>query len=146
MRSDKRQTFAMIGIALLVAAGILVYIGVSQAKIYDGAGTLSASDSSAAQSAVHQEGSNNVIVSNSGNGNVSVVISDTQSSKPDYPLNLNTATVDELMSVPSLGEARANAIVAYREQVGHFDSVEQIMNIKGIGEKIYAKVSPYLTV
>ena len=72
MRSDKRQTFAMIGIALLVAAGILAYIGVSQPKIYDGAGTLSASDSSAAQSAVHQEGSNNVIVSNSGNGNVSV--------------------------------------------------------------------------
>lgn len=146
MRSDKRQTFAMIGIALLVAAGILAYIGVSQPKIYDGAGTLSASDSSAAKSAVHQEGSNNVIVSNSGNGNVSVVISDTQSSKPDYPLNLNTATVDELMSVPSLGEVRANAIVAYREQIGHFDSVAQIMNIKGIGEKIYAKVSPYLTV
>lgn len=145
MRSDKRQTFAMIGIALIVVAGILVYIGISQPKVYDSADTRSVSDSAQTQSIV-QEGSNNVIVSNSGSGNVNVVVSGTQNNEINYPLNLNTATVDELMSISGLGEVRANAIVAYREQIGQFDSVEQIMNIKGIGEGIYAKVAPYLTV
>lgn len=145
MRSDKRQTFAMVGIALLVVAGILVYIGVSQPKIYDSSETQSAPASSSGQTII-QEGSNNVIVSNSGNGNVNVVVSATQSSNVSYPINLNTATVDELMYISGLGEVRANAIVEYRKQIGQYDSVEQIMDIKGIGEGIYAKVAPYLTV
>lgn len=145
MRSDKRQTLAMIGIALIVVAGILVYIGVSQPKIYDNAGTQATSDLSSAQSIV-QSGSNNVIVSNSGSGNVNVIVSGTQNNDISYPLNLNTATVDELTSISGLGEVRANAIVAYREQIGKYTSVEQIMDIKGIGDGIYAKVAPYLTV
>lgn len=145
MRSDKRQTFAMIGIALIVVAGILVYIAVSQPKIYDSSGTQSVPVSSSGQTII-QEGSNNVIVSNSGSGNVNVVVSGTQSNEVSYPINLNTATVDELTHISGLGEVRANAIVEYREQIGQYDSVEQIMDIKGIGEGIYAKVAPYLTV
>lgn len=51
-------------------------------------------------------------------------------------LNINTATVEELTSLPNIGPSRAAAIVDYREREGLFDSVDDLMNVGGIGEKI----------
>ena len=51
-------------------------------------------------------------------------------------LNINTATVEELTSLPNIGPSRAAAIVDYREREGPFDSVDDLMNVGGIGEKI----------
>ena len=51
-------------------------------------------------------------------------------------LNINTATVEELTSLPNIGPSRASAIVDYREREGPFDSVDDLMNVGGIGEKI----------
>ena len=51
-------------------------------------------------------------------------------------LNINTATVDELTSLPNIGPSRAAAIVDYREREGPFGSVDELMNVGGIGEKI----------
>ncbi|SDC30028.1 helix-hairpin-helix domain-containing protein [Shouchella lonarensis] len=50
-------------------------------------------------------------------------------------LNLNTATVDELTTLQGIGPARAEAIVAYREEHGPFESVEALTNVSGIGAK-----------
>ncbi|PZE22906.1 helix-hairpin-helix domain-containing protein [Paenibacillus xerothermodurans] len=59
---------------------------------------------------------------------------------------LNTATMQQLMDLPGIGESKANAIIAYREQVGgQFHSVEQLLEVKGIGDKVLAKMKPYLT-
>lgn len=51
-------------------------------------------------------------------------------------LNINTATVEELTSLPNIGPSRAAAIVDYREREGPFGSVDELMNVGGIGEKI----------
>ena len=51
-------------------------------------------------------------------------------------LNINTATVEELTSLPNIGPSRAAAIVDYREREGPFGSVDELTNVGGIGEKI----------
>ena len=50
------------------------------------------------------------------------------------------------MSVDGIGEARAAAIISYREQIGGYTSVEEIKNISGIGEATFNAIAPYLTV
>jgi competence protein ComEA len=61
-------------------------------------------------------------------------------------VNINTATVDELQLLPGIGEARARAVIALREQRGGFKSVEELLDVKGIGEPGLAKLRPYLAV
>ena len=63
-----------------------------------------------------------------------------------YPINLNTATQEELLSINGIGEKRAAQILAYRDELGGYTSVEQIKNISGIGDAVYAQIAPYLTV
>ena len=60
-------------------------------------------------------------------------------------LNLNTATKEELMLIPGIGEVTATKIVAYRDTIGGFTSLEQLMDIDGIGEKKLAAWRLYLT-
>lgn len=55
-------------------------------------------------------------------------------------INLNTAGKEELMELPGIGEARAGDIIEYRQQYGSFSSIEEIMNISGIGEKMFEKI------
>ena len=61
-------------------------------------------------------------------------------------LNLNTATKEQLMTINGIGEAFADRIIAYRDSHGGFQSVEELRNISGIGEKRYNKWSVYFTV
>lgn len=63
---------------------------------------------------------------------------------PLRPVNLNTATVTELMQLPRIGQKTAERIVAFRKQHGGFQRPEELMNVKGIGEKSFAKLKPYL--
>ena len=51
-------------------------------------------------------------------------------------LNINTATVEQFTSLPNIGPSRAAAIVDYREREGPFDSVDELKNVGGIGDKI----------
>ncbi len=61
-------------------------------------------------------------------------------------ININTATQEELESLPSIGEVRAQAILAYREEHGGFRTTDELMEVSGIGEKIFADISPHITV
>lgn len=61
-------------------------------------------------------------------------------------LNLNTATVDDLTRLPGVGKKKAEAIIAYRESVGKFLEVAQLTEVKGIGEKMLAKIAEQVTV
>lgn len=61
-------------------------------------------------------------------------------------ININTATIDELMTLKGIGESKAEDIIAYREQNGGFKSIEEIMNISGIGENLYAKIKENITI
>lgn len=61
-------------------------------------------------------------------------------------VNLNTATKEELMTIPGIGEAKAEAILNFRTQQGNFSKIEDIMNISGIKEKMFQKIKDYITV
>ncbi|MCY3739612.1 MAG: ComEA family DNA-binding protein [Candidatus Poribacteria bacterium] len=59
-------------------------------------------------------------------------------------LNINTASTEELQTLPNIGEATAQRIVDYRTQHGDFDSVDAIQNVKGIGVKTLEKLRPFV--
>lgn len=61
-------------------------------------------------------------------------------------INLNTATKEQLTTLPGIGEARAESILEYRAKVGTFTDIEEIMNISGIGEAMFAKIRDKITV
>jgi|SRR5690606_10594043 len=61
-------------------------------------------------------------------------------------LNINTATAAELQRLPGIGAATAQRIVEYREKNGPFKKVEELMNVRGIGEKSFLKLKPLITV
>ena len=61
-------------------------------------------------------------------------------------IDLNTASAADLTRLPGIGEKRAQAIVDYRESSGPFQSVEELTEVKGIGEGILAQVYDYVTV
>lgn len=65
---------------------------------------------------------------------------DTNSSAEETRINLNTATTEQLTSLPGIGEAKALAIIEYRNKAGRFESTEEIMNVNGIGEAMYEKI------
>ena len=62
------------------------------------------------------------------------------------PLNLNAATVAQLEALPGIGPATATRIVEYRKKNGAFKKVEDLMNVKGIGEKSFLKLKGLVTV
>ena len=61
-------------------------------------------------------------------------------------VNINTASPSELEALPGIGPAKAKAIVDYRQQHGAFKSVEELKNVKGIGEGIFSKLKAEATV
>ena len=66
---------------------------------------------------------------------------------PDLsPLNLNTATQEELAQLPGIGEELARRIVEYREAHGAFESMEELMEVSGIGEGKFAGLEGRITV
>lgn len=62
------------------------------------------------------------------------------------PVNLNTATAAQLEKLPGIGARTAQLIVEHRQKNGNFKKVEELMNIKGIGEKSFLKIKPMVTV
>ena len=67
-------------------------------------------------------------------------------SEADGLVNINTATLEELKTLPGIGDVKANAILAYRESAGSFSSIEEIMNVAGIKESSYEKIKNFIKV
>jgi competence protein ComEA len=61
-------------------------------------------------------------------------------------VNLNTATATQIATLPGIGEKAAQRIIEYREKNGGFKKIEELMNVKGIGEKSFLKLKPLITV
>lgn len=61
-------------------------------------------------------------------------------------VNINTAGIEELMTLPGIGEVRAASIIDYRESMGEFEKIEDIMNVKGIKTGIFSKINSLICV
>ena len=61
-------------------------------------------------------------------------------------INLNTATIDQLETLPGIGRKTAERILEQRQKSGGFKKIEELMNVKGIGEKSFLKIRPMVFV
>lgn len=61
-------------------------------------------------------------------------------------VELNTATASELRTLPGVGERTAERIIEYREEHGGFEKIEDLMNVRGIGEKTFLRLRPLIRV
>jgi competence protein ComEA len=71
---------------------------------------------------------------------------DAPSATPAATVNINTASEAQLEELPGIGAKTAARIVEFRQKNGPFRKVEELMNVKGIGEKSFLKLKPYLSV
>jgi len=69
-----------------------------------------------------------------------------ESDNPEGKININLAEIDEFSMMPGIGASKKKKIIEYREKNGFFKTKEELMNVKGIGEKIYEKISVFITV
>ena len=65
---------------------------------------------------------------------------------PTAKVNLNTASVEQLTTLPGVGPKLAARIVEYRQKSGAFRSTQELINVKGVGEKSFAKIEAWLSV
>jgi competence protein ComEA len=61
-------------------------------------------------------------------------------------INLNSATAEQLQTLPGIGPATAKSIIEHRAKIGKFSRIEEIINIKGIGEKKFQRIKDRLVV
>jgi len=61
-------------------------------------------------------------------------------------ISINSASLEQLMTLPSIGESKANSIIEYRSQNGNFKNIEEIKNVSGIGDSIFETVKEKITV
>ena len=64
----------------------------------------------------------------------------------DRKVDLNQATVEELKDLPGIGTSTAKRILEFREKNGPFERIEDLMNVRGIGEKKFLKLKDRITV
>ena len=66
--------------------------------------------------------------------------------EPPYLIDINHASQIVLQEIPGVGPVLSGEIVAYREEHGAFESVEELLNVKGIGEKTLENIKPYISI
>lgn len=154
MSDSKRQSIIMTGIGLILLSCLMMYFALSQPKISDESVIVNGTQSTEYSQTVSADTSSTATVETetvAETKSQEVVVAETQTAEQTSTavsgkINLNTCTAAELTSLKGIGEVKAEAIIQYREYLGGYTSVEQIKDIKGIGDKIYANISPYLTV
>ncbi|SIS45878.1 MAG: helix-hairpin-helix domain-containing protein [Thalassolituus maritimus] len=76
---------------------------------------------------------------------ISLTFSSVHAEEPNGPVNINTASAEELSELKGVGKTKAEAIVAHRNEHGEFSKVEDLTQVKGIGESILKSNRPLLS-
>ena len=140
MANKKSNTLAeklILFAVFLVFAGIIVTFAFSWSYIGE-------DDTESGETVSLQYITESKVQNPSPNENTSYSSGDTEQTKGK--VNINTATVDELDALPGIGPAKAQAIVDYRNTQGAFLKIEDVMNVSGIGEKIFEQIKDSITV
>ena len=69
-----------------------------------------------------------------------------QDSRPSSTVNINEASVEDLQTLPRIGKTVAQRIVSFREEHGPFERIEELMNVRGVGEKTFMRLKERITV
>lgn len=144
-----RQSDVLVGVALLLIAAVFAYLGFSQPKVsndYTVEQTTAQVYSPEFDTTVQENSATSQYYENNDYKVVSSTADNDDGISVSFPLNLNTCTKEELMEIDGIGEVRADAIIAYRDKLGGYSSVEQLKDISGIGDKTFEKIAPYVTV
>lgn len=79
-------------------------------------------------------------------GRVDVSAQDAAAASHTATININTASQEQFEALPGIGAKTAQRILEHRQKNGPFKKIEELMNVKGIGEKSFLKLKPYLSV
>ena len=69
-----------------------------------------------------------------------------QSEPSNKKININSANITELQTLEGIGQAKAKAIIEYRESNGNFQKIEDIKNVSGIGDSAFEKIKDKITI
>lgn len=146
--NGNKQSDILVGVALLLLAAVFAYLGFSQPKVsnnytVDTIETQVYSPDFDVKSATTESASQNYSATNDNSSRGS---SQNAQTNVSFPINLNTCTKEELMAIDGIGDARAEAIIAYRDQLGGYTSIEQLKEISGIGDALFEQIAPYVTI
>lgn len=86
----------------------------------------------------------NLVQTINNNASIEIPFSTSNTTKNNI-ININTASINELMMLKGIGKSKAEKIIAYRN-THNFISIEEIMNVSGIGEDIFTEIKDYITV
>ena len=134
----------------VVTPGVYVLPGGS--RIYEAVAAAGGMQEDAAYESLNQaeeihDGQMIVVLTEEEMKSVQVQTDDTQKSDTaDGRVDLNTATKTQLMTLPGIGETKADSIIAYREKNGGFSSIEDIKKIEGIKEGVFSKIKDSIAV
>lgn len=65
---------------------------------------------------------------------------------PENPLSLNDATLEQLITLPGIGEKKAQAIIEFRDNFGIFSTLDQLLQVEGINQSLFDEIKPLLSV
>lgn len=88
---------------------------------------------------------NSACIYSSSTKNSSSKTSDSITEKNNSKVSINSASLEELMTLSGIGEAKANAIISYRQENGNFNTLEDIKNVSGIGDAVFEKIKNNIT-
>ena len=96
-----------------------------------------------------KESNDSYLIDNAIKNNVSIITSNENNKENNSDstlININIASITELITLPGIGEAKAKKIITYREENGYFKTIDELKNVSGIGDATFEQLKTLITV